>query len=99
MKNIYICVHPCPCGFYGDAQKPCTCACRASTAKDFAMRSVIRRDWYTGSADYFDINPNELLQLAGWPTRKVFDINRACIDNLPTEAVNVALDLGSSWFG
>jgi len=19
-------VHPCPCGFYGDAQKPCTCA-------------------------------------------------------------------------
>jgi len=20
------CVHPCPCGYYGDAQKPCTCA-------------------------------------------------------------------------
>lgn len=20
------CVHPCPCGFYGDTQKPCTCA-------------------------------------------------------------------------
>ena len=20
------CVHPCPCGFYGDSQKPCTCA-------------------------------------------------------------------------
>src|SRR6266540_6975530 len=19
------CVHPCPCGFYGDNQKPCTC--------------------------------------------------------------------------
>ena len=25
-------------------------------------------------ADYFDINPNELLQLADWPTLKVFDI-------------------------
>ncbi len=20
------CVHPCPCGYYGDPQKPCTCA-------------------------------------------------------------------------
>jgi magnesium chelatase family protein len=20
------CVHPCPCGYYGDAQKPCTCS-------------------------------------------------------------------------
>jgi len=76
-----------------------TRACRASTAKDFAMRSVIRWDWYTGPADHFDIDPNELLQLAGWPTLKVFDINRARIDNLPTEAVNVALDLGSRWFG
>jgi magnesium chelatase family protein len=25
-KNISNCVHPCPSGFYGDAQKPCTCA-------------------------------------------------------------------------
>jgi len=44
-------------------------------------------------ADYFDINPNELLQLAGWPPLKVFDIKRASIDNLPLEAVDVALDL------
>jgi len=26
MKNVSISVHPCPCGFYGDSQKPCTCA-------------------------------------------------------------------------
>ncbi len=26
MKNLLNCVHPCPCGFYGDSQKPCTCA-------------------------------------------------------------------------
>lgn len=38
-------------------------------------------------ADHFGINPNELLQLAGWPPLKVFDIKRASIDNLPTEAV------------
>jgi len=23
---MFKCVHPCPCGFYGDTQKPCTCA-------------------------------------------------------------------------
>ena len=23
---MFNCVHPCPCGFYGDSQKPCTCA-------------------------------------------------------------------------
>ncbi len=44
-------------------------------------------------ADYFDINPNELLQLAGWPTLKAFDIRRASADNLPIEAVDVALDI------
>lgn len=26
MKNMSDCVYPCPCGFYGDTQKPCTCA-------------------------------------------------------------------------
>src|SRR6185295_1751916 len=26
MKNLFNCVHPCPCGYYGDSQKPCTCA-------------------------------------------------------------------------
>lgn len=44
-------------------------------------------------ADYFDINPNELLKLAGWPPLKVFDIKRASIDNLPLEAVDVAMDI------
>ena len=44
-------------------------------------------------ADYFGVNPNEFLQLAGWPALKVFDIKRASIDNLPTEAVDVALDI------
>src|SRR5512132_4033355 len=26
MKNLSDCGYPCPCGFYGDSQKPCTCA-------------------------------------------------------------------------
>jgi magnesium chelatase family protein len=26
MKNVFICVHPCPCGYFQDAQKPCSCA-------------------------------------------------------------------------
>lgn len=44
-------------------------------------------------ADYFDINPNELLQLADWPTLKAFNIKRASAENLPPEAVDVALDI------
>jgi hypothetical protein len=44
-------------------------------------------------ADFFDINPNELLQLARWPTLKAFDIQRASAENLPPEAVDVALDI------
>ncbi len=25
-QNLFNCVHPCPCGYHGDPQKPCTCA-------------------------------------------------------------------------
>ncbi len=25
-RNKSYCVYPCPCGYYGDSQKPCTCA-------------------------------------------------------------------------
>ena len=42
-------------------------------------------------ADHFEINPNELLQLADWPPLKVFDIRTASAENLPPEAVEVAL--------
>jgi hypothetical protein len=44
-------------------------------------------------ADYFDINPNELLRLADWPALAAFDIRRASAENLPPEAVDVALDI------
>lgn len=44
-------------------------------------------------ADYFEVNPNEFLQLAGWPQLKVFDIRHVSVDNLPPEAVDVALDI------
>ncbi len=44
-------------------------------------------------ADYFDVNPNEFLKLADWPTLKAFDIKRASAENLPPEAVDVALDI------
>lgn len=44
-------------------------------------------------ADLFDINPNELLELAGWPNLKSFNIRTASAENLPPEAVDVALDL------
>lgn len=42
-------------------------------------------------ADHFEINPNALLTLAGYPPLKVFDIRTASTENLPPEAVDVAL--------
>jgi len=44
-------------------------------------------------ADHFDVNPNEFLQLAGWPALKVFDIQVTSAENLPPEAVDVAKDI------
>ena len=44
-------------------------------------------------ANFFDLNPNELLELAQWPALKAFDIERASAENLPPEAVDVALDI------
>ncbi|MEW5869062.1 MAG: helix-turn-helix transcriptional regulator [Chloroflexota bacterium] len=44
-------------------------------------------------ADHFGVNPNEFLQLAGWPTLKAFDIHSASAENLPPEAVDVAMDI------
>lgn len=25
-ENVFDCAYPCPCGYYGDTRKPCTCA-------------------------------------------------------------------------
>jgi len=44
-------------------------------------------------ANHFDINPNELLDLAGQPTFKAFEIHTASAEHLPPEAVEVALRL------
>ncbi len=44
-------------------------------------------------ADHFGVNPNEILQLAGLPTLKPFEIKTASADHLPPEAVEVALRL------
>ena len=42
-------------------------------------------------ADHFGINPNELLQLAGWPELKAFNIHASSAEGLPPEAVDVAI--------
>jgi hypothetical protein len=42
-------------------------------------------------ANHFEINPNELLDLAGQPTLKAFEIQTASAEHLPPEAVEVAL--------
>jgi transcriptional regulator with XRE-family HTH domain len=44
-------------------------------------------------ANHFDINPNELLDLAGQPTLKAFEILTASAEHLPPEAVEVAIRL------
>jgi len=42
-------------------------------------------------ADHYGINPNEFLQLAGWPTSKIFAVRSVDTENLPLEAVDIAL--------
>lgn len=44
-------------------------------------------------ADFFEVNPNELLLLAGWPALNAFDVASVSEENLPPEAVDVALAL------
>jgi transcriptional regulator with XRE-family HTH domain len=44
-------------------------------------------------ANHFGINPNELLDLAGQPTLKAFEIQTSSAEHLPPEAVEVALRL------
>ena len=44
-------------------------------------------------ADHFGVNPNEILELAGWPTLKAFDIHAESAENLPPEAVAVAMEI------
>lgn len=44
-------------------------------------------------ADHFGVNPNEFLQLAGWPALKAFDVETVNQEKLPPEVVEVALSL------
>ena len=44
-------------------------------------------------ADHFGVNPNEFLRLAGWPTLSAFDKDSINSQNLPPEAVEVAVEL------
>ena len=44
-------------------------------------------------ADHYGVNPNEFLELAGWPTLKVFDVRGLETNRLPPESVDVALAL------
>jgi hypothetical protein len=41
-------------------------------------------------ADHFRINPNEFLQLAGWPVLKAFSVNSLSDEKLPIESIEVA---------
>ncbi len=44
-------------------------------------------------ADYFELNPNELLDLAAWPTLEIFEVRTKNAEKLPPEAVDVAMDI------
>jgi len=44
-------------------------------------------------ARHFDINPNEILELAGWPAMEAFSLTNPDLQNLPPEAASVALDI------
>ncbi|MBE0698755.1 MAG: hypothetical protein IH586_17690 [Anaerolineaceae bacterium] len=42
-------------------------------------------------ANHFGVNPNEFLQLAGWPTLNAFDVSTVDTANLPPEATEIAM--------
>jgi hypothetical protein len=44
-------------------------------------------------ADHYGVNPNEFLELAGWPMLKIFDVRSVDSEKLPPEAVEVAITL------
>ena len=44
-------------------------------------------------ARHFDINANEILELAGWPAMEAFSLSNPDLQNLPPEAASVALDI------
>ena len=44
-------------------------------------------------ADHLGVNPNEMLELAGWPPLKAFGIHTESAEALPPEAVDVARDI------
>ena len=44
-------------------------------------------------ADYFEVNPNEFLRLAGYPPMKIFEVKTKSAEALPPEAVDVAMDI------
>ena len=51
------------------------------------------RETLIALADHFEINPNELLELGWYKPLKFFMIETASAESLPTEAVDVALDI------
>jgi transcriptional regulator with XRE-family HTH domain len=44
-------------------------------------------------ADHYGVNPNEFLELAGWPTLKAFDVRGINSEKIPPEAAEVAIAL------
>ncbi|HPH95531.1 MAG TPA: helix-turn-helix transcriptional regulator [Anaerolineaceae bacterium] len=44
-------------------------------------------------ADHFEVNPNEFLALAGWPTMRIFDVSNVSEQKVPPEAAEVALTI------
>ena len=57
MSNRFNCVHPCPCGYYGDTQKPCTCATPVVTKyqKRISGPMLDRIDIHTSSPCFWGI--------------------------------------------
>ncbi len=51
------------------------------------------RETLIALADHFGVNPNEMLELGGYKPLKFFQVETASAAALPTEAVDVALDI------
>ncbi|MBN1887061.1 MAG: helix-turn-helix transcriptional regulator [Thermoflexales bacterium] len=64
-----------------------------SVRRILVMGKRPNRETLIALADHFGINPNELLELGQYKPLRFFQIETASAEALPTEAVDVALDI------
>src|SRR5688572_32015237 len=91
MYNLFDCVHPCPCGYYGDSLKPCTPfgprARRGETSCSIALVTKYQKRISGPLLDRIDIHIEV-------PRVDYEKLSGDCVGNLPSVFVRVSKPRG-----